>query len=499
MWTKIASQQITLCAFLASLMLSISAYLCHDPINVDGILYLHTAEVYLKNGLHAALTEYRWPLYSILIATTSQLTHLSLLHAAQLLNASLLGLLVVVFIKLIEELGGSTPVKVAAALIILLFPPLNHDRSLIVRDFGYWTFALLSLWLLLRFAKYEKWLDAIGWAIAMLLATLFRIEGGILLLFAPFALWLQSGNIKMRLKHFLQAYAVTAGCIAVALFWFWFHPLNLPSGRIQELAQQLMQGLTLTTTTLQARITAITQLLQPEVNFHDVTILVLIGLVGLFIWQIFITLGLANLILSYHAHFYKPCSLPNKVKPILWVFIALNCITLLGFISQRFFLSERYVILLSLLLLLWTPFSLVTLYENWRHQQTQGLSYLFPLLCLLLIGMLISSVGHFGHSKGYIVDAGTWIKDHISREKTLYSNSQEILFYSDRVSRKQDTDPIVLQNGTWKNFDYLALRFNHQQLAVEQKVLRQLQIKPMQTFINRRKDHILIFQVHGSN
>jgi hypothetical protein len=495
MLTRLSSFPITWLALFGSLLLSISAYLCHDPINVDGILYLHTAETYLNNGLDAALAEYRWPLYSILIAATSQLTHLSLLHAAQLLNAGLVGLLVVVFIKLIEELGGSRPVMIAATLIILLYPPLNHDRSLIVRDFGYWAFALLSLWQLLRFAKYQKWQHAFTWAFFMLLATLFRIEGGVLLLFIPFAFCLQTGDIKSRLKHFLQAYTLMIGIAAIALICWIVHPLSIPLGRIKELYTQLLEGFSLSTAALQTKIKAITQLLQPDVNINDVSILVIIGLLGLFIWRILTSLGLANIILSYHAHAYKLHQISRQAKSILWSFTLINAIILLVFLGQRFFLSERYIILLSLSLLLWLPFSLVTLYENWRTQQTQGLSHLFPLICLLMVSMLVSSVGHFGHSKGYIVDAGTWLKQHISRNDTLYSNSQEILFYADRSSRTEDANPSILQNGQWKKFDFLALRFNHKQPAIEHQVLKQLQLKPIQIFSNHRRDQVLILQV----
>jgi len=233
-------------AALLSVVMSIIIFSHRQPVNNDGVLYLHVAEVFIQQGFHAAQQIYNWNFYSILIAYTSALTHLPLLYSALLLNTLLITWLVVMFITLVKELGGEGKLLYFATIIIILFPYLNHDRGHIIRDFGYWAFYLTAIVMLLRFAKLPSWRHALAWVVTMTLATLFRIEGAVIFALAPFALWLQpEWSIWQRLKYFLQAQCgfIVGAIAAVGMFLQSGDSL----GRLRDVGVQVYFGLTLLT------------------------------------------------------------------------------------------------------------------------------------------------------------------------------------------------------------------------------------------------------------
>ena len=75
-----------------------------------------------------------------------------------------------------------------AAGVILLSHELNSVREYIIRDHGFWTFYLSSLFFLLRFFKKPIKSYALGFSLSLAIATLFRVEGSLFLLFLPFYL-----------------------------------------------------------------------------------------------------------------------------------------------------------------------------------------------------------------------------------------------------------------------------------------------------------------------
>ena len=70
-------------------LISLIIFLQIDVINNDGLLYLHTADVYTQSGLKAAIATYEWPFYSVLIAIIANFLTVSTAVVAYSLNAIL--------------------------------------------------------------------------------------------------------------------------------------------------------------------------------------------------------------------------------------------------------------------------------------------------------------------------------------------------------------------------------------------------------------------------
>ena len=93
-------------AVIASLLLSGFSALNASLPNDDAYTYLRTAEIFLNDGVTAAISHYTWAGYPILIGITSMLG-LSLLQAAYTLNAVFYGLLVFSYISIIQQIDKS--------------------------------------------------------------------------------------------------------------------------------------------------------------------------------------------------------------------------------------------------------------------------------------------------------------------------------------------------------------------------------------------------------
>lgn len=496
-----------LLAVIGSLGFSCLALYSQQPFNMDGIRYLDTATVFLQSGIHAAMNVYPWPFYSVLIAITSKIMHLSLEHSAFLINALLDVIIIVAFISLVKELGGQRRALFFGTLLILIYPFLNHDRTNILRDFGYYAFALFSLLYFIRFLRTPNWNFALSWGLSIIVATLFRIEGIVILLLAPFAVFLLFKlSIGTRITAFLKIQTINILGGITFLIWLAIKKQSgtVYLGRLSEPFFYLQQGFSQIINNFQHKSVLLTQTFYSDGLSHPVSAFLLTGLMGVFIQSLMSTLGIFSLALTYHALRYR--LIPADTITFLgWLtYVCLNILIICFFLMNQFFLSERYIVLLCLLLLLCAPFSLTVIYNNWQQQKIcfTGKKWFFPLSCIFLGAMLINSVVHFGVSKSYIVQTGNWINKNTPQSSRVLSNDMRVFYYCHREGEQNSPitfsdDNIVtnLQKITLKNFNYLTLVIPHDKTATEQQVLAFLQTKPLKEFHNRRGDKALIIKL----
>ena len=223
-------------AVLASLLISLVISSLFF-INNDGIFYLLAAEDVLLHGSAATHVGLKWPLYPLLIAGLSYVTHLPLTASALIWQAFFQVILVISFINIVRVLGGNKTIQVLAAAVIILHPTLNEYRSLIIRDFGYWAFLLTGFYYLLRYSQYPSWGNVLAWLFSVGLATLFRIEGVVIIALSPLLLFFvadTSWKTKLKLSFNLYLPWLVVAC-AIVLFLLFKHQNLSAFGRLAEL------------------------------------------------------------------------------------------------------------------------------------------------------------------------------------------------------------------------------------------------------------------------
>lgn len=511
--TKLNDNIPFVAAFL-SIILSIIVNITNsNPLNIDGLFYLQAAKTYLASGWNALIGIYPWPLYILCIVWLSNLTQLSLLHSAELLDLIFYAVFIFAFVEIIKELGGSVLAQWCAAILILVYPELNTLRVYVIRDIGYWAFIFIGLWQFLRYSKKPSLSMAIVWSASMFFALLFRVEGFFVWLFMPFAL-LANHEIswQLRWRQFGQCYIVPAAMIVVILCYVLFWKLH-------QLTLTNLQSLIYRTSIFDNfRGNGINILLQQWQNINQLIGTHILnqfsviyapfffvgGFFSVFIAQFLALLEPLPIVFSGYAIYKQllPASLPQR--KILYYFTLINFVIPIAWLYTHFFLSARYFMSLTVTLLLWTPFGLEALITPWKNQQNQRRfrTLLIIMTSAAILIMAVCGLYRFGHSKAYITNAGYWLAANTPNNVNLFSNSQEVMFYANRREDmwKKDYDQFesfsILQNTGWKKYDYLALRINQDDALTVQQLAKQLGTNPVKIFENDRGDEILIYKIN---
>ncbi len=498
--------QVYFVAAIASIFLSILRFYHYPVFNIDGLLYLKAANAFLSQGLKASMSVYGWPFYSIILALISKSLHLTLLHTGYLLNYIFSVLTVLIFIRLVEELGGSTKLLWLAALIILTYLSFNHFRADILRDNGYWFFYLLSIFYLFRFMQNTKWSYAILWGLSILIGALFRIEGIMFLLLVPFVVFFcRQFSMTDRFKSYIKLnILLSVFVIILSVVFFLHHNVLLQSGRLYELLKEFSGGVHLFVNFPSMNI-GVKQHVIGQLAANDSVVFLFFGLLGLFLYNVVGIISLGYLVATCFARF-KPEN--SSIRPMLLIlawYVAINVFVLsVYFLQQEGFLSDRYLIALALTLLIFVPFGLSYLYERWREcpKKLNVNNILFWFVCLTIVWMTVGSLHRFGPSKVYIYKSAQWIRKNAPKNAKIYTNHAVLGSLVERQSGGYEpqnsdyfTDQKIVQKP-WAGYNYaIFVISNHDKKTILQ-IEQTMKQKPIQVYYgNHHRDQAAIFKI----
>lgn len=497
-------KEVYLFAIVSSLLLSFWITAQQNVLNADAVCYLLSAEHLSQASIKSAMQlcgQAKWPFYSVLIHAVATGLHLSYQTAAYLLNGSLTLLSVLVFIRIVKELGGSNRVLWLSAFVILLSHEFNSVREYIIRDHGFWAFYLSSILCLLCFFREGRWLWALGFSASLFIATLFRIEGAVFLLIAPFLSWcLFKLPLKTRFAYFLKLNAIPLVLLTMLIGWLVLHPNESMAqlGRVAEVPHQIVNGFKLMGERFVLTKAGLSQHVLSMESANEAGFVLVLVIAVWYLLAVIHNISLPYACLVAIAWLRRVHPLTSAAFVVLVGYVLINLAITLGFLAERLFLSKRYLIALSLVLMLWVPFALDYLISQWAKQRSR--------IALLVLTFLIafSSVGgifEFGHSKAYILQAGNWLSQHIPASASFYTNDYLLMYYShhfgnDIFVTQQNYTPITkIAEGKWKQYDYLALRLGKSESAATRAILREINFLPIQEFSNKHGDRVVIFKV----
>ncbi len=489
-------------AAIASFILSFWMACREYVINPDAICYVQSAAVIGDGGLRKAMnlcSQAQWPLYSVLIYFFSVITHLQLTYSAYFLDAVFSAVSVVLFMRIIQELGGKGRVLWLAAAIILLSHQFNSVRQYIIRDHGFWAFYLASIFLLLRFFTTQRWYYALGWSMSLLFATLFRIEGIVFLIFLPWIIWFYSELSKwQRIKGFIQLNFIAFSIGLLVFGWLIFHPeISLASlGRMQDFVFQLFHAGGMVWWRFQTSVQGVAQTVLTPDSKGEATLVFMLALMAWYGLKVIANLSIGYSVLTAYGMIKKVLPFKGAARPVLWGYLLTNLVITCLFLAEHLFLSKRYLIAFSLVLMLWVPFALEAILVSWKTKKIS--SWAVSLMLATIIVSAIGGIFDFGYSKAYMRDAGNWLSENVPVNAELYSNDYQVMYYSkhfgndifSKVKEYQEGD--IINKGKWRDFDYLAIRLSKKEVA---RINTQIKDQPVQVFANKRGDQVRIYKV----
>ena len=342
---NLCTSDVRICAMLLSFTLSYWMLYIDPAINLDGILYIRTADHLLQGDRQGAYSLYSWLFYPWLIASVSKLTGLGLESSAHLLTAFFSALLTYTFITLVRDLGGGRTTILIAAFVIVFQPEFNETRSSVLRDHGFWAFYLLSVLYFVRYCMHPCWRYALAWNLMIIIATLFRIEGIVFLILVPFVFLVYSDwSFLTKIKRFFQVHSLN---IVSLIFLFVIaickkEQFDVYQGRLLEPLSRLSMFREELTVGINEKIEIIqTMLLNSLSDEYAFTVVLAILIIIIFDKIIRAMTPLYMVIFGYWIFKRKNYLVKKSLGVLVWVSI-LNIIILVVFIMPQFFIQSRF-------------------------------------------------------------------------------------------------------------------------------------------------------------
>lgn len=402
---------------MCSLMLSLIAIMGVVTIGKDAAFYLDIARQVSEHGVSVANERFNWPAFIFLLAGTHTITGLPLELVAYLWCALFMAGTCALIVDAVRR--QVPPAAGWAFLVVLAIPAFNQFRSDIIREFGFWFFSVLSIWLALRWRERPGFWRAISIHGAIFGAALFRLEAVALLI--ALVLW-QLPGLKSREGRWnaaqLWGVPFLVVCCGMA-YMAWHGGLSstrmayylglITPGRVLESFRVFSEQFGNSMTYKYSRDAA------GQIIFFGMLAVVLIRfakLCGPFVIPFFYRGG------------WQALDVYRKKFSLFAYAAILYLLVLMLFFVREQFINSRYLSFLNLLAVPMLAVGAMLFAER------------FPRFgkCLVVIALLVmlSNVLSFGAKKTHYVEAGRWVAENVAADALVYYEDSRIAYYAGR-------------------------------------------------------------------
>jgi 4-amino-4-deoxy-L-arabinose transferase-like glycosyltransferase len=397
---------------IGSLLLSLFALTQSPSIGRDGMFYLHVAELIQHGAWRAAVEQFNWVLWPALIALLSSITTLSLETSAQTMSIVLLAGVCLMAVRLSAAVFPGSAWH--AAVVTLAVPALNQYRGGILREFGAWFFALLAVWMFLRWKERPEFRTALLFQVSVLLAALFRME---LLIVLPAALIHLALSAEHRRLLWRGASLVWLPAAGIGAFLLVF---GLRDGVFHGRAEFYLIGID--PWFVMSRFALASEQLANEVlpplaqNYANA--ILFWGLMAMLVIRFIEVLSVLVVPFAVAA---TTAGSWRRLGPI-WVLAALFVGILVSFVLWRHFVTSRYVATLAILLIPLVAAGLAELDARVRRKGWRAV--LIALLAILALSNVITTSEGRPHHEA----AAAWLRVNVEDPAAVYVPDARIAF-----------------------------------------------------------------------
>lgn len=463
--------------FFFSLLLSFVAVLGVVTLGKDATFYLDIARQASEDGLLVAQQKFHWPAFIILLAVTHLYLGVSLEIAAYLWCALFIAGTCVLLVDIVR--GVLPRATWWCVLVVLAMPAFNDFRADILREFGFWFFSVLTLWLALRWQRLGGGALALGAAFSVFAAAAFRLEA--VLLFPALVLWqlpalLDRGQRSKAIQFYsLLTLLVLLGICGVLTLVV---VLDFPVSRITYFVG-LISPWHLVETFSELSDQFAEEILR-KYSWDDAGLILLCGFLATILIKFVGLLGPFSVALLSKDVWRQVPVLLRCFSLSSWAAL-LYLMVLLMFFVQLQFINSRYLSFLNLLLVPLVAGAMLAFSERWPRASR----WLIGLAVLVAISNVIS----FGAKKTHYVEAGHWVAQNIDAQANVYYVDGRIAYYAGRGYPIPERLNQVVDAP--QKYQYLVLEADGDESWLLEW-LDKYQLKILERFSNRKKDTVLI-------
>lgn len=453
--------KLILVIVLANFALSAWSISLDSIINNDGVTYVAMAELFLQGDWEIARSYYSWPFYPLLIAGLAKLLFLDATTAAYLLNTLLATSMSLAFVAVVGELSqNDRRILLIATVVILLFPSITKYRAYVIRDFGYLSFYLWSLYFLFRFCSTLSKKHLIGWLSATGLACLFRFEGIILMFVAPYFLFLFSiGRIPHR-KKILASLSLLILASSVAVISWYLNDKYLASILIaQAEGKDIHSVIDLFLANIHEPFLDSDGQTQKGMWSYAASVA---NKVGGVLYGLIRRMAVFYFFLGMLAY-WQGLGLTTRLHRRIWlVYLITNLLMLIGFSFTNNLVVSRYTMASALTILLLAPFVINKVIGALKSPQI----FAKAGAALLLFVLAFASADGLDvkTKKTHFVEAGQWLHDNLPEGASLFSNDRLLIHYADLGPESNFVDDFNnqqmwshIEKNVFYVYDYIAV------------------------------------------
>jgi len=392
--------------------------------------------------------------------------------------------------------------------LILAFGGINSFRADIMRNIPYWFFYLAGFFCLLRYYKSSGWATGIGWQLFAGLAFLARVEGLIIILLGPLALFLKHASMKQRIIQtgaLYGLYAIGFIVAAAVLLALDISYLDIPVGKLKRTVHYIygdgVFGL------YDNAVRSVGKLYRYEGLHIDKNywVLAVIHASGLLVYisvRVFECLGFFYSAIFAFGVFKRQIQISEYNRIILY-FIAFLFLFFCIYMLRGPVFTPRYTTSLVFMLLLLTGQiveGLLPAISISRHR-TKIVSVIFLYLFFTTADSLITTQGD---SNNYVLEAGSWVKKNVDHSIPVYSNYLKALYYTDIGSSRKDKMRFKkllkgINNGTIAKGAYIIINIEQDQDENHAQIFDGLvadeKIEYVTKFANDDGDELVIYRL----
>jgi len=477
-------------------------YIQHGWINPDSVLYLEAAKFFSNGNWQAGFEVFPWPFYALCIALVNTITQLGVHFSAQLLNVLFFAIATYSYIQIIQLAGGKQKQMIAGALIWLSAQyMIGGVLEMLMRDQGFWAFFLLSIVFFIRFYQQHRLKDALLWQACIIVATLFRIEAILYLLFLPFILLFQIGlSTKQKWKHLLATHAINIIlALAIILLITFNDQLSTKIlGRLNEVfTTNLWQQFT-------QHLNKKSSIMSKEVLGEFLDEFAVQGLLMTFIYVIFVktisATGLVNVVLSVFAIKKNKQIIEPAAFSVLRATALIALVNMALIITKVFVLTGRYVLALSFILMVFATFYFAELIFTNHHNKK--IKWLVITLITFMLGGAIKNILPKQAGYNYEQEAVSWLKNYNKDNKAVFYQDARLRYYAGAPFLGSGMFNLTsLNNGSnilsTNDYEYLVINDSKNLTQQDQSALVASQYHNIKKFNSAKaKKSIMIFKKH---
>ncbi|MGZ8272064.1 MAG: hypothetical protein ACXWT5_12840, partial [Methylophilus sp.] len=386
-------------------------------------------------------------------------------------------------------LAGGHKATIACGAFLLLSSSYSVGDVLpmLLRDQGFWAMFLTSLVYFIQFCRYKKLSDALLWQVCAILAVLFRIEAITFLACLPFVLFQQQEfSAKQKITHFLKINFISLFVLIVIIGTL----IIMPSVHLSDFGR-LQEAVTI----FPRMLTDIAQVFSAKANIMGEKVLghyfddygmmgVIVALAGILIVKVIelISWPVVGIFALSHANRHNSVQTSPMQQDTRIVFRWTSALALLNacmIIASVFALSNRYIIALGFILLIFAAFHLASLIEIIRTK-SMGKRWQKIIFFVLLALISFSAVKNLLPKQAgytYEQDAIAYVKQlRVSNSKVFYVTPRSRYFaeapYAGRGYDYWDYTLKAIADGSIYQYDYLVINLNiDDKFPARQKVL----------------------------